>query len=351
MPISASCPQCGSPNQFPDHLAGQAGQCTACGGWISLTGGYSAPANPFSAQPAPGVQPFPGQQYPGQQYPGQQYPGQAYQAPQPGYGLPPQGYQQPRPASGGGGTTVAIVLAVIAGVLLLGCAGVSVLLIPAVGAARDAAKTAQSMNNMKQMGLAMHNYHDVFMALPYAGSEDPKQGLGLSWRVRILPYMEEGRMYDQFNFKEPWDSPTNNSFVNQMPRSYQSPLAPPSTSQTVYQMVVDGKKFATGAPAPPPPHTLFGHDNRVTRFHDVLDGTSNTVMIVEADPAQAVTWTQPKDIEFDPSQPKRGLATTRRGNVVLMADGSVRTLSPNTDDEVVRRIMYRNDGQPVTLDP
>ena len=83
-------------------------------------------------------------------------------------------------------------------------AGISVaLLLPAVQAAREAARRVASMNNMKQIGLGMHNYHDNYMSFPLAGSNDPKQGVGLSWRVRVLPFVESSVLYDQFDFREP----------------------------------------------------------------------------------------------------------------------------------------------------
>jgi hypothetical protein len=83
---------------------------------------------------------------------------------------------------------------------------------------------------------------------------------------------------------------------------------------------------------------------------DIIDGTAMTILAVEADADQAVTWSRPKDLAFDPERPRQGLGKLRgNGFLALMADGSVRFVPNNTDDEVVRRMMLRDDGQAVAL--
>jgi len=313
MPISFTCPHCGVQMNVADQYAGQTGPCGKCGATVTIPGGAGSAASPYPAQ---------------------------------------QAWNPPPPSSGGGGVSLTLILAIVAGVALLVCGGLVALLLPAVGAARQAARRAQSGNNLRQIGLAMHNYHDTYNAFPLAGSEDPQHGIGLSWRVRVLPFIEESAMYGRVNFNEPWDGANNRWLTDQMPRAYQSPSVPPSKSETVYLAVVDSEQVPQGGTLKDGnrPMPIFSHDGRRASMANITDGTSNTIMTVEADVDQAVTWSRPKDWTFDPQQPRRGLGKTHRGGfLVQMADGSIRFISNNIDDETLRNLMTRNDGQVVTL--
>src|SRR4249919_3311122 len=97
------------------------------------------------------------------------------------------------------------------------------LLLPAVQAAREAARRAQCVNNLKQIGLAMHNYHDVKNGLPPSAIVDKQGKPLLSWRVAILPYIEQQPLYDKFKLDEPWDSPNNKDLIQYMPSIYMCP--------------------------------------------------------------------------------------------------------------------------------
>src|ERR1700676_3675353 len=100
------------------------------------------------------------------------------------------------------------------------------LLLPAVQAAREAARRAQCVNNLKQIGLAMHNYHSTYDCFPPAVTADDQGRPLLSWRVLILPYLEEAPLYAQFHLDEPWDSPHNLPLASKMPRVYTCPSDP-----------------------------------------------------------------------------------------------------------------------------
>ena len=98
-------------------------------------------------------------------------------------------------------------------------------LFPAVEKVREAAGRMQGSINLKQIGLAMHNYHDAMGALP---APDGKQNLnakggGLSWRVHILPYLEQDNLYRQFKLDEPWDSENNKKLIPLMPKTSRQP--------------------------------------------------------------------------------------------------------------------------------
>jgi hypothetical protein len=129
---------------------------------------------------------------------------------------------------------VLVVLGVLAGGGLLVILILAALLLPAIGQARQAARRAQSTGHLKQIALGLHNYADSFGMLPYAGAEDREYGLGLSGRVRLLPFLEEGNLHGRVNYDEPWDSPANQFLSSSMPRVYHSPMQPDSRSHSTY---------------------------------------------------------------------------------------------------------------------
>jgi prepilin-type processing-associated H-X9-DG protein len=210
------------------------------------------------------------------------------------------------------------------------------LLLPAVQAAREAARRAQSSNNLKQIGLAFHNFHDVYNKLPASTFDKDGKPL-LSWRVHILPFVEGIELYQKFHLDEPWDSPHNIKLVEQMPAAYQNPnLAEENrTGKTVYLAPTgEAALFKAGKPAP--------------GFRDITDGTSNTIMVVEARREKAVVWTKPDDLKLDPSKPLAGLEGARTGGFnALFCDGSVRLIANGIDAEVLRRLFNPRDGKPV----
>jgi prepilin-type processing-associated H-X9-DG protein len=203
----------------------------------------------------------------------------------------------------------------VGGLYVGGAAVAAGLLLPAVQKVREAAARVSDSNNLKQIGLAMHNYHDVHQRLPEPGTADPKpdgpKGGGLSWRVHILPYLEQENLYRQFKLDEPWDSEHNKKLIDQMPKVYATPLAAAPPGTTYYKALVgEGALFERG---------------RAARLAEVTDGLSNTLMVVEG--GEPVVWTRPDDVEFTGNIMPMSLAL--RGNPrinVLFADGSVRNI-------------------------
>lgn len=206
----------------------------------------------------------------------------------------------------------------------------AVMVLPAANTARAAAQRMSSVNNMKQIAIAMHNYNLVHGQFP----TDIKSADGtplLSWRVAILPYLEEQVLYDQFKLDEPWDSPNNLPLMNRVPAFLQHPEIESAAGTTVYQRP-RGEGFMNG-------------DEPLT-FRNVLDGTSNTIMGVETVGADAVEWTKPADIQLDVDNPVEVLDRgTRRGFNVMMGDGSVRFLSTLIDPEVFKALLTRAGGE------
>ncbi len=252
---------------------------------------------------------------------------------------------------------------------------VPLLLLPALQAAREAARRQQSSLQLKQIGLAMLNYEDRHRALPSQGIEyiapprpdTPAEGgqprferrEGLSWRVRILPFLERQALYDQFDFNQPWDHPTNKALISKMPLDFVSPNRPQQDGKTVYLGVVypeDSEMDSVLEEKAFQPYlkgTAFDSGPRrrrpgmaTAKLADFVDGTSNTICVVEANADPAVIWTKPDDWELNLASPRQGLDQLRPGGfLALFADASVRFIPSQVTDNDVRRLMSRLDGE------
>ena len=213
--------------------------------------------------------------------------------------------------------------------------GVAVgMMLPAVQQVRAAARRATTMNNMRQLMLALHNYADVNKRFPASYSVDKNGKPLLSWRVHILPYLEENELYEKFHLDEPWDSEHNKTLIGQMPEFFVNPQATVSSGKTTFLAV-------TG------PESAFPANKRRT-FADFRDGTVNSIGIIDVNSKIAVTWTAPKD--FDPDQ-FQDLNEAIQGNwfgsvdmIVAMMDGSSHALYGVSDEEL-RHLMNIRDGK------
>lgn len=210
------------------------------------------------------------------------------------------------------------------------------LLLPAVQQAREAARRSQSMNNLKQIGLALHNSHDVGNRFPGAAIRDKNGKALLSWRVHILPYIEQAPLYQQFHLDEPWDSPHNKALIEQMPAVYGSTNNP--------DLVKQGK---TTYLAPTGEGTGWD-DPKGNQIRSFTDGTSNTILAVEAHRDAAVIWTKPDDLLVDFENPQKSLKSVRAGGFqALFADGSVRFISDNINLDTLRALFTRGGGEAI----
>jgi hypothetical protein len=204
------------------------------------------------------------------------------------------------------------------------------LAVAALQKTREAAARAQCANNLKQIGIAMHNYLDNTKTFPAQAvfSKDGKPLL--SWRVLLLPYIEQDALYKEFKLNEPWDSPHNKKLLEKMPKVYADPLMKADKPYTTFYQGFVG------------PGAFFEGKNGI-RIADITDGTSNTVMVVEA--ATAVPWTKPDDLPFRPGAAVPKLGGTASVFMALFADGSVRTMSKSTSDKTLQAIITRNGGE------
>jgi hypothetical protein len=202
---------------------------------------------------------------------------------------------------------------------------------------REAAAAARSQNNLKQLALAMHNYESTYATFPPAAVCDKTGKPMLSWRVLILPYIEQQELYKQFKLDEPWDSDHNKKLLAKMPPVYSALDKPkPGETTTHYRVFV-----GNGA----------GFDYlKGPKIFDIQDGTSNTYMIATA--ADAVPWTKPDEVAFDPEKDTgKLLGAVVGGRVqVAMFDGSVRSLNKVPEKKNLNAHITRAGGEVVADD-
>jgi prepilin-type processing-associated H-X9-DG protein len=242
-------------------------------------------------------------------------------------------------------STTCIVIAAIGAammVMVLVCGGLLVgLTLPAVQAAREAARRMQCSNNMKQIAIALHNYHAVYDSLPPAFTVDDQGNRLHSWRTLILPFMEEQDIYDQIDLSKPWNHPDNELAMESIVPSYRCPSSTLPPGHTTYVAVVD-------------PNGVFSGSNANT-FNKISDGTSNTVMVAEARQSQSVHWMEPKDLDLNgfvdsmkrPSSGQDRHPHTAGANAAL-ADGSVRFFSNSIEPETIRALVTK-DGNDIVI--
>jgi prepilin-type processing-associated H-X9-DG protein len=233
-----------------------------------------------------------------------------------------------------------IVLALVGGFfVLLFCSGIPVaLLLPAVSSAREAGRRAACSNNLRQISLAMLNYENNFKQFPPASKTDG-DGPAMSWRVAILPYLDEQSLYQQYDPKQPWDSPHNRKLLDTVPREFRCPSNPSAgSSETDYVMVVG-------------PHTVGGDPgSKGVGMPDITDGMSNTLLIVEVH-GLGIKWTEPRDITLKEliANMQSGKSPHPRGFNVAFCDGSVQFVPVTIDAETLRRLATIDDGQSVAI--
>jgi prepilin-type processing-associated H-X9-DG protein len=229
-----------------------------------------------------------------------------------------------------------------AGIVLgvFGCLFTVSLLLPAYRSAREAARRAQCVNNLKQIGLAFHNYHDAYGCLPPAAITDKNGRPLLSWRVAIIPFLEASPLYSKFHLDEPWDSPHNLSLLDSMPFVYACP------SDRTLKPGMTGYQAVIGLSA------AFTPDFKSLRFADFTDGLSNTLLVGES--RRGVPWTKPDDLPFDMSLPLSGLGSDHgyhnNGFNALFADGSVQFLKSTIAPSVLDALLTRNGNEVISPD-
>lgn len=209
------------------------------------------------------------------------------------------------------------------------------LILPATAADRLATQRFHEMNNLKELAFAMLTSHQNDNHFPahaiYSKAGKPL----LSWRVQLLPLLDQAELYKQFHLDEPWDSEHNKAVIAKMPAVFSSGNK---------LLLVEGK---TRYVVPVGKNTIFDGDKGIG-VEKITDGMSNTILILETGEDKAVVWTKPDDMDFDPQKPLAGLGKIdEKGTQAAFADGHVQMLRKKIDAETFRRLILRNDGKPV----
>ena len=201
--------------------------------------------------------------------------------------------------------------------------------------ARKSAQQTHRSNDLRQIILAMHNYESAYKSFPaYANFDEDGKPL-LSWRVHVLPFLEQGALYKQFKLDEPWDSPHNIKLVEKMPVCFADP------SMGLADLNKAGK---TRYLVPRTEGTMFHKVEGIT-FGDITDGSSNTIAIVSVKPAKAVIWTKPVDWEVDLENPAVDLIGDGNAAVVARADGSTFTIESDMKTEKLKALLTVSGGE------
>jgi Protein of unknown function (DUF1559) len=206
------------------------------------------------------------------------------------------------------------------------------LLLPAVQSAREAARRMQSQNNTKQLLLSLLNYESAYKRFPPRVSKGKDGKPLLSWRVAMLPYLEQNALYQQFHLDEPWDSDHNITLLDKMPATFKHPSYVGPEGHTVYLAPFYGD-------------TVWNLEK--AKFVNITDGSSNTIALFEVDDSHAVPWTKPEDLdlrEINVSECFRGT-----GSNAGFFDGSVRYFPRSIDPVVLKALVTSAGGEVVQV--
>jgi hypothetical protein len=209
---------------------------------------------------------------------------------------------------------------------------------------QEASVHVEHINHLKMLGLAMHNYLDTHGTFPARAGYGLKEAKFvkdkkplLSWRVFMLPFVDQDDLYKQFHLDEPWDSEHNKKLIAKIPAVYQSND----------KLSAEGK---TRIVAPIGKDMAFEPGGVGLKINDFVDGTSNTIMLVEAATDKAVVWTKPDDLEIDVNDPKSGLFDPDALTfLAVFADASVHKLPKKVDNKNLLYLFLRNDGNVVMI--
>ncbi len=222
------------------------------------------------------------------------------------------------------------------------------------------AAMTRSKNNLKQLGLAFHNFHDVYARFPPAVVYGPDGKPWHSWRVLVLPFVDQAPLYNRYRFDEPWDGPNNKKLLSEIPAVYRDPIyGNPNDNYTHYAVVTGkGAAFPTegvkmDAKQPTSPLFNLTKSRGAQQFRNFTDGTSNSLLAGPVSPDRKIPWTKPEDIVFNEKFPalgeKGGFAAPYevgklKAGEFLWCDGSVRTIRSDIDMQTLRNLILISDG-------
>ncbi|HET6423214.1 MAG TPA: DUF1559 domain-containing protein [Planctomycetaceae bacterium] len=228
------------------------------------------------------------------------------------------------------GFTVIELLVVLCVIAVL----IGFLLPPVTRSARPAARRVQCRNNLRQIGLALHNYHDAWGTFPPAYTVDADGKRLHSWRTLLLPYVDQQALYARIDLTKPWDDPANAEAFKKPVTCYACPSHMDYPAKTSYLAVVT-------------PHSVLREGSSCS-LHDINDGTANTLVVLEVRAEHAVPWMAPQDAD------EAMVATFRKstskhnhvgGGHALLADGAARFLSESISEAVLFGLTTADGGE------
>jgi hypothetical protein len=264
-------------------------------------------------------------------------------------------FDRPPKKGGMSGGVIALIVVGICVAVLAVCGGVVyVVAMPAIARVRDAGSRMEAQNNLKQTGLAQHNFESSTQSFSRPFLDTDQQGNQitppadpanrLSWRVALLPFLGDGEgasAYSRFNIREGWNSPANLSMKDVPIRAYRHPLDAQEKGEPVSRTRCF---YDNGALFESKPHSRIG-------FLGVTDGLSNTLMYVES--TETVTWTAFNDFRYEPNAPLPAFGhpkTSASGFQVAYADGSVRFVRSSASPQAIKGAITRAGGEVGFLD-
>jgi len=205
------------------------------------------------------------------------------------------------------------------------------------GGFHEAASRIQSLNNMKQIGLACHNYHDTFSRFPPGATFDSQGRMMHGWQTRLLPFIEKDALYSRINFKVPWNDPDNAGAFAEIVREYENP----GLERQDKTIGLALSHYAGNA------RVLGGE--KAWRFSDITDGASNTLLAGEA-AGNFKPWGYPANWR----DPALGINTApggfggpwkSKGANFTFADGSARFIKDDIDPATLKALSTPDGGE------
>ncbi len=211
---------------------------------------------------------------------------------------------------------------------------------------------AQGSNNLKRIALANHEFNDRNFHLPRSYHTEPTQtslppeSQRLSWRVSLLPYLQEQFLFNRFNANEAWNSARNRPASDTFVSAYGDTLG---STQTRYRVFVGGGAVFDADPPGRKGAPLAAQMAQTVRLSGVTDGTTNTIFCVEA--GEMVPWAQHNELRFNPNGALPSLGRPGTDTfLVAMCDGSTRVVKKTTDPKVLKALITRAGGEVVPFD-
>lgn len=312
MPYLFTCPHCQTKTLVDDQYSGQAGRCVTCGSAIQVPA-FAPPGSPSQSQAA---------------------------APRRAKGIGPRGRR--------------LVAAAVC-LLVIGCGVVAVqrYVTPLFSSLQSSHAHSHRLRNLEKIAAALNAYAADHGSYPPPVVHGPDGQPLHSWRVLILPYLGEEKLYESYDFNAPWDSPQNQGLIARMPAVYRpaSGMGPIGSSTEAAYVLLTGP----GTLFPPAPHGGF----LARGPRDVSDALGQTLLVAEglASPDGSVHWSQPGDLDVAAMHGLIGAAPGREigglhpaGAAVATVDGRGHFLDQNTSPTTVMGLITIAGGEPLADD-